>query len=134
MAVKKNLPPAREMPMDMDEAVKAAMTSDPSDPIYGKLLERRRARNLTEGQRRKVERDAKRDKFTIEIPTELKQRLDHAQAGLRVPPSDLVNVLIALGLTAIEQGEIDLNEYLYNSRLPRYPYRLYVTVPDDEQA
>ena len=115
--------PMRNLPMDA--AVEAAMTGDPDDPIYGKLLDRRRkVRNLTEYQRRKMERDGKRVKMTIEISPELKHRFDAIRKSAQVPPTDLVGLLLHLGMKGIENGQINLEDYKYNSNLPRYPHRL----------
>lgn len=124
MAIDKNKSlPMRDLPMDA--AVEAAMTGDPDDPIYGKLLDRRRkARNMTEYQRRKMERDAARVKLTIEISPELKHRLDTIRESAEVPPTDLVSLLLHLGMQGIENGQINLDDYKYNSNLPRYPFRL----------
>lgn len=123
MAVtKKNLPPAREMPMDA--AVEAAITPG-NDPIYSDLDRRRsRARNMTDYQRRKLARDSQRIKFTVDIDPELKKRFDAVRQDADVPNNDLVNLLLYLGINGIEQGVIDLDEYKYNSNLPRYRHRL----------
>ncbi len=119
---KKKLPPPREMPIDA--AVESAMTSDPDDPIYGNLDRRRKVRNLTDYQRRKMERDAKRVKVTIEMSLSLKQSFETAYKDAEVPPSDLVGLLLYLGIEAIESGQINLDDYKYSSNLPRYRYRL----------
>lgn len=123
MAIDKNKSlPLRDLPMDA--AVEAAMTSDPDDPIYGNLERRRKARNLTDYQRRKMERDANRVKVTIEMSLSLKQRFEGTYKDAEVPPSDLVGLLLYLGIEAIESGQINLDAYRYNSNLPRYRYRL----------
>ncbi len=128
---KKKLPPPREMPMDA--AVESAMTSDPNDPIYGNIERRRKVRNLTEYQRRKMERDAQRVKVTVEMSLALKQRFVAAYDDAKVPPSDLVGLLLYLGMDAIERGQINLDDYRYTSNLPRYQYRLLWDKDSDEE-
>lgn len=128
---KKKLPPPREMPMDA--AVESAMTSDPNDPIYGNIERRRKVRNLTEYQRRKMERDAQRVKVTVEMSLALKQRFVAAYDDAKVPPSDLVGLLLYLGMDAIESRQINLDDYRYTSNLPRYQYRLVWDKDSDEE-
>lgn len=130
MSIDKNkLPPPRPMPVD--PAVEVAMSSNLDDPIYGGLERRRRARNMTETQRKQAARDAQRTKVTYDLPPNLKQEIDSLARQLEAPPSHVVNILLHYGLSAIDQGKIDLRIYQVHSNIPRFKYFLQLESDDN---
>ncbi len=123
---------------ELDAAVGSALTPDPSpingrggiDPVFGGLERVRRARNMTPGQRRKAEKDARRNRVMIDLPKELEAVLDRIAAELSVPRSQVASYLMLLGLWAAEIDE--LREAREPSRSMRYEYILavYPKIPD----
>jgi hypothetical protein len=105
-----------------------------NDPIYGEAARRAaHLRNLTDAQRKKLERDAQRIKVTFDASPELKALLDQLQKALDVPMSDLLTVLIGVTLQAVDSGQVNLEDYIYTSRLPRYQHRLHLVAPDSNE-
>ena len=130
MAIDKSkLPPPRKMPLD--PAVEAAMTGDPDDPIYGSLDRRRRARNMTDYQRRRAERDARRVKGTYDLPPSIKVAVDALAKHLEAPPSHVAALLLHHALLAVNEGLICLEDYKVSSNSPRYPNSLCWETGDD---
>ncbi len=129
MAIDKSkLPPPRKMPLD--PAVEAAMTGDPDDPIYGSLERRRRARNMTETQRRQAERDAQRTKATYDLPPSIKAAVDALAQQYEAPPSHVVALLLHHALLAANDGQIHFEDHLVFSNVPRYRHFLRLEIDE----
>ena len=99
-------------------------SNDFTDPIFGSLDRRRRARNMTPGQRKKAERDAKRTKATYDLPWEIIEGVSAISARESIPASQIVALLIARGLEDLAQGKLDLDDFKTPTRSPRFEWVL----------
>jgi hypothetical protein len=99
------------------------------DPVLGVFAkERAAARNQTERQRKKVERDRARvkTKLTIDLPETQKAWIQqHAQAH-GVPPAHLVAFLLKHAIPMLERGEIDIEKAKIITRNMRYAWFLKI--------
>jgi hypothetical protein len=120
MAIKKNAPIQR-----LDAAVEAAAGDD---PVLGGLARLHRAKRMTPGQRKKVERDAKRTKVTYDWPGALAVRLSEIAEGLGVPENQAAAILMMYALKAYDEGKINLAERKVPSRSPRFEW--FLTLDD----
>lgn len=123
MSIKKNLLP-QPRGFQLDPAVEAAMTNSETDPVYGAMERRQRARNQTAAQRKKAERDRNRSKVTFDLPQVLINQIRQAAETEEIPPSHLAGVLLSMGLDALTSGAIDLSTYKKPSRNARYMWFL----------
>src|SRR3990167_6759677 len=129
MAIKKDL---KRRPLE-DAAVAAAMGGNGSsgDPLYGKMAAQDlRARRMTPAQRKQAQRDQKRNKKTYDLPEGITSQVELLAEQHGVPPSHLVALLLKQGLRAVEDGQVDIQEYKVKSPVPRYEWFLNVEVDD----
>jgi hypothetical protein len=77
---------------------------------------------------KKKEREEQRKARTIklELPEDIKQELIDLASELEVPTSQVAAILLDHGFEAIQNGEIDLSEYLQPSRSPLFRYTLNI--------
>lgn len=127
MAVKKN--PLNRQPLAIDPALQAYMSQEPEaapgseDPVYGRLARKRaRLHSMSPGQRRKAERDEQRVKVTFDWPPELKDKVQQVAQWSGVPVSQLAALLVKVGLKAIDEGRIKVDDYRRPSRVPRFEW------------
>jgi len=128
MAIKKG-----EKRLELDGAVEAAISDltprPPSrdgkgeiDPVFGALERVKRARNMTPGQRRKAEKDARRNRVMLDLPVELEEVLNQLADRLSVPKSQVAAWLMLRGLEHTGINEmVDAREA---SRSMRYEFNL----------
>lgn len=126
MSIKREAPVQR-----LDPAVEAVTEGD---PIYGGFSARRRARNMTPGQRRKRERDRQRCKATYDMAEELRGTIDQVAKHFSIPASQVAAVLLVAGLEQLKAGKVDLAGMERKpSRSPRYDWVL-VDLPETPEV
>ncbi len=116
---------------DDDPAVEAALgnSSQRRDGVYDRIA---RARKLTDAQRKKLARDAARNKVTYDLPVELSDQIEMmAKDVYHCPPSHLVTLLMRQGMKAIALGELNIYNRQIASRVPRYKYFLDLEIEED---
>lgn len=59
---------------------------------------------------------------SYELPADMKDNIDDVAGEIGVPKSQLVAALLLVGFDALESGDLDLAEYLSQSRSPLYRY------------
>lgn len=136
MAVKNN--PLTRQSLALDPALQTHMSQEPdpnapaSDPVYGHLAEQRaRLRSMAPYQRRKAERDRKRVKVTYDWPAELRQQIHDMARWNGVPASQLAALLVKVGLRAINEGKLSLDDYRRPARLPNFEWFLDLEKMDE---
>lgn len=111
-----------------DPAVQAAL-GPRRDGVYDKIA---RARKLTDAQRKKLARDAARNKVTYDLPAGLIEQIElMAKDVYKCPPSHLAALLLRQGLKAIASGELNVYEHRVPSRVPRFEYFLNTDLKQD---
>lgn len=120
MAVQKD-----RMQLDSDPAVETHLGKP---DVYERIA---RARKMTPSQRRKAERDAARNKITLDLPEALTDTLETlARDVYQCPPSHLAAVLLKAGFDAIQEGRLDVFRLRKPSRVPRYEW--FLRLPGEE--
>lgn len=106
---------------DLDPAVASS---------FGEAQQRRSEAHLPRKERQKKAKARAKDKARLErrvnweIPTEIKQRIKAIAAEYLVPESQVAALLILGGLSELETGAIDLDDYKTLSDSPRYAANL----------
>lgn len=123
MAIKKDAPVQK-----LDAAVEAAL-----DPLYDELAEaRKRARNMTPAQRKKLQKDAQRNRAMFDLPDYLMRIIDQIAEENSCPKSQVAAYLMVAGLHAMDNNIITgpgWNRKI--SKSMRYDYTLVLPqVPD----
>lgn len=101
------------------------------DPATAALLEAERDRQqraLTPAQRRKVQRDAGRNKATYDLPEGITKRISEIADHEGSPKSGVVAAFLYDAIRRYDDREIDLSQFKYPSDSPKYDY--IIEIPD----
>lgn len=114
-AVEHHLDPARLRGVSSEAAA--------DDPVYGSMAAARaKARNQTQGQRRKAERDRKRNKVTFDLPESQTDFIARMAMEHECPPAHVAALMLEY---AIEHwGQIDIESRKVRTRNLRYEWFL----------
>ncbi len=120
----------------LDAALSTHFENGERDPIYGGLARAQRGR-MTRSQRRKAEREAERNRVTVDMPTGLDEVTQGIADQLSVPRSQVVNYLVLMALQQIVQHKASAPGWWPKeaSRSMRYEYVLaqYPELPTLEE-
>ncbi len=127
MAVQRR--PIQGLSVPTDPAVEVHLGRPPigDDPLLGTFAKQRAsARNQTDGQRKKAERDRKRNKLTVDLPKRQKDWIEQHATRHGVPPAHLVALLLKHAILSFERGEIDIEKAKTITRNLRYEWFLKI--------
>lgn len=90
-------------PVELDPAVENALGTPVRSrgSIYQRLV---RAKEMTEAQRRKAQRDKERNRVMLDIPPDLDDVLEMLSQEEKVSKSQFASYLLLLGLSAFEKS------------------------------
>ena len=123
----------------MADELKRRQTLDPAVAGILATHEQRQADvHLPPKERRKKAREREKmrrrqpGRATYDLPKKLKDRIAEIADDHQVPISQVAAVLLSYGLKALEQGEIELDNYKKEPSLsPRYEYNLVLNEYQD---
>lgn len=105
---------------------------DPIDPTVASLLtdlNRKQAERETPVKERQKkikarEKAAARNRVMLDLPVDIKAKVDDIAKQIGCPMSQVATVLLAIGLEHFEHPVIDIGSYRVPSKSPRYEWNL----------